>query len=153
MKKSVLFLCTGNSCRSQMAEEMLRHYHGNRFSVQSAGTNPSKINPYAIRTMQELGIDISLQHSKSVIDFKDQSYVFVVTVCDNAKETCPLFLGDAKRIHWSFVDPADADGDDKAVMAVFRKVRNQIRSKIDNAFGKADSTISPLFNTVLDDTT
>jgi len=132
MKKSVLFLCTGNSCRSQMAEGMLRHYHGDRFEVQSAGTNPSKINPYAVRAMQEIGIDISRQQSKSVDDFKDKSYDFVVTVCDNAKETCPLFLGDMKRIHWSFVDPADADGDDEAVMAVFRKVRNQIRAKLDS---------------------
>ena len=132
MKKSVLFLCTGNSCRSQMAEGMLRHFHGDRFNVQSAGTNPSEINPYAIRAMQELGIDISRQHSKSVTDFKDQSYDFVVTVCDNAKETCPLFLGDVKRIHWSFVDPADADGDNEAVMGIFRKVRDQIRAKIDS---------------------
>jgi arsenate reductase len=119
-----------------MAEGMLRHYHGDRFNVQSAGTNPSKINPYAIRAMQELGIDISRQHSKSVIDFKDKSYDFVVTVCDNAKETCPLFLGDVKRIHWSFVDPADANGDDEAVMAIFRKVRDQIRAEIDKEFGK-----------------
>jgi len=134
--QKVLFLCTGNSCRSQMAEGMLHHYHGDRFNVQSAGTNPSKINPYAIRAMQELGIDISRQYSKSVTDFKDQFYDFVVTVCDQANETCPLFLGNVKRIHWSFRDPAKAEGDEETILAVFRKVRDQIREHIDIEFGK-----------------
>lgn len=136
MKKKVLFLCTGNSCRSQMAEGLLRHYYGNEYKVQSAGTDPSELNPKAVQVMAEIGIDISQQHSKSVSEFQNETFDTVVTVCDNAKETCPLFLGNVNRIHWSLTDPAEAKGDEEAVLAVFRKVRDQIREHIDNAFGK-----------------
>ena len=136
MKKKVLFLCTGNSCRSQIAEGLLRHFYGNRYQVQSAGTDPAVLNPKAVQVMAEIGIDISRQHSKSVSKFENDSFDTVVTVCDRANETCPLFLGNVKRIHWSFIDPAEAEEDEETALAVFRKVRDQIREHIDIEFGK-----------------
>ena len=136
MKKKVLFLCTGNSCRSQMAEGLLRHFYGSRYDAQSAGTDPAVLNPKAVQVMAEIGIDISRQHSKSVSKFENDSFDTVVTVCDRANETCPLFLGNVKRIHWSFIDPAEAEEDEETALAVFRKVRDQIREHIDIEFGK-----------------
>lgn len=135
MKKKVLFLCTGNSCRSQMAEGLLRHYFGDKYEVFSAGTKPSTVNTNAIKVMAEIGIDISGQKSKSVDEFKNQEFDLVITVCDNAKESCPIFLGKAERLHWSFIDPAEATGNDDEILKVFREVRNQIKSKITIFFG------------------
>ena len=135
MKKKVLFLCTGNSCRSQMAESLLRHFFGDRYQVQSAGIQPTAVNPKAIQIMAEINIDISRQHSKSATQFENDAFDTVVTVCARANETCPLFLGNVKRIHWSFEDPAEAKGDEEAVLAVFRKVRDQIKAHIDREFG------------------
>jgi len=129
--KKVLFLCTGNSCRSQMAEGLLRHYYGDKYEVYSAGTKPSIVHPKAIQIMQEIGIDISNQRSKSVNEFKNESFDYVITVCDNAKESCPIFPGKSKRLHWSFIDPAEAIGDTEQVLTVFRMVLEQIKQKID----------------------
>lgn len=129
-KKRVLILCTGNSARSQMAEGLLRHLAGDRFEVESAGVEPSHVRPEAIEAMREIGIDISGHRSKSVDEFVSKQFDYVVTVCDNAKESCPVFLGKAERIHWSFNDPAAAKGDNAERMAVFRRVRDEIRQKI-----------------------
>ncbi|CUU06740.1 protein tyrosine phosphatase [Candidatus Thermokryptus mobilis] len=126
----VLFLCTGNSCRSQMAEGLLRHFGNDKFEVYSAGTNPSFVHPLAIEAMREIGIDISWHRSKSVMEFIGQNFDYVITVCDKAKESCPTFPGDVKRIHWSFEDPAEATGTKEERMKVFRKVREQIKEHI-----------------------
>ena len=134
LKMRVLFLCTGNSCRSQMAEGFLRHFYGGKYEVYSAGTKPSVVNPYAVKVMAEKEIDISNQHSKSVDEYRGQSFDKVITVCDNAKESCPAFPGKAERIHWSFIDPAEATGAEDEKLKVFRDVRDQIHSKIDKEF-------------------
>ena len=106
MKKRVLILCTGNSARSQMVEGLLEHDAGDRFEVESAGTKPGRVRPEAIAVMKELGIDISGHRSKHVDEFQGQSFDYVLTVCDNAKESCPTFPGHAERIHKGFEDPA-----------------------------------------------
>ena len=131
MKKKILILCTGNSCRSQMAEGYFRNMVGDRLEVFSAGLAPSVVNPTAISVMKEDGVDISNQTSKNVDQFVGQQFDYIITVCDNAKEHCPNFPGKAERIHWSFEDPAEATGTDEEVFNVFRKVRNQIKEKID----------------------
>jgi len=135
MKRKVLVLCTGNSCRSQMAEGYFRHLAGDRFVVSSAGLEPSTVNPKAIKVMKEDGVDISTHTSKDVDQFIRTGFDFIITVCDNARERCPLFPGQAERIHWSFEDPAAAKGTNAEVMAVFRKVRDQIRDKIKGFLG------------------
>jgi arsenate reductase (thioredoxin) len=127
VKKRILILCTGNSARSQMAEGLLRHDASRRFEVSSAGTKPSPIRPEAIQVMRELGIDISGQRSKSVDEFAGQSFDYVLTVCDNAKESCPIFPGTTVAIHHSFQDPAALQGSDEAKIAMFRRVRDEIR--------------------------
>jgi arsenate reductase len=129
-KKRVLILCTGNSARSQMAEGLLRHDAGDKFEVESAGVEPSFVRPQAIEAMREIGIDISGHRSKSLNEFLGQPFDYVITVCDNAKEHCPMFPGDAKRIHWSFDDPAAATGDEAQQLTVFRRVRDEIREKL-----------------------
>lgn len=121
VKRRVLILCTGNSCRSQMAEGVLRHYGGDRFEVFSAGTKPSKVNETAIRLMSEIGIDISGQRSKHVSEFAGQRFDVIITVCDNAKESCPVFPGNSEKLHWSFPDPT--------VLDQFREVRDSIHAK------------------------
>ena len=130
MSKRVLILCTGNSARSQMAEGLLRHDGGADFEVHSAGVAPSFIRPEAITAMKEIGIDISQQRSKSVDEFIGQEFDFVITVCDNAKEQCPVFPGKTERIHWSFDDPAAANGDEQFRLSVFARVRDEIREKL-----------------------
>jgi arsenate reductase len=126
----VLILCTGNSARSQMAEGLLRHLAGDRFEVLSAGVSPTQVRPEAITAMREIGVDISHHHSKSVDEFTGQKFEYVITVCDNANEQCPLFSGDTKRIRWSFDDPAKMDGDEEARLAVFRRVRDEILQRL-----------------------
>ena len=127
-KRKVLILCTGNSARSQMAEGLLRDYAGEKFEVESAGVSPSAVRPEAIEAMKELGIDISGQRSKSVDEFTGQEFDYVITVCDNAKETCPVFPGKARRIHQNFEDPPPASvGDYNSRMEIFRRVRDEIR--------------------------
>ncbi len=126
-KKTVLILCTGNSARSQMAEGLLRHDAGDRFEVESAGTKPSQVRPEAITVMKELGIDISGHRSKSVDEFAERKFDYVLTVCDNAKESCPIFPGHANRLHRNFEDPAAAGGSENERLAIFRRVRDQLR--------------------------
>ena len=127
MKKTVLILCTGNSARSQIAEGLLRQDAGDRFEVSSAGTRPSQVRPEAIAVMKEIGIDISGHRSKSVDEFAARDFDYVLTVCDQAKEICPIYPGHGNRIHHSFEDPAAIDGCDEDRLLVFRKVRDQIR--------------------------
>ena len=129
-KKRVLILCTGNSARSQMAEGLLRDMGGDRFEVHSAGTIASFVRPQAIAAMREIGIDISGHRSKGVDEFLGQEFDYVITVCDNANESCPAFPGKTKRIHWSFDDPAGADGPEEEKLAAFRRVRDQIKEKL-----------------------
>ena len=130
MKQHVLILCTGNSARSQMAEGLLHALAGEQMEVFSAGTNPSVINPLAIQAMKERGIDISQQRSKHLDEFLQQPFDYVITVCDNAAERCPVFPGPAKRIHWGFADPAAATGTQEQRMMVFRTVRDQIEAQL-----------------------
>ena len=129
-KKRVLILCTGNSARSQMAEGLLRHDAGNRFEVASAGVEPGRVRGEAIEAMREIGIDIAEHRSKSVDEFAGEEFDYVITVCDNANERCPIFPGNNERIHWSFDDPADAEGDEDRRLAVFRRVRDEIRHRL-----------------------
>jgi arsenate reductase len=122
----VLILCTGNSARSQMAEGLLRHMAGGSFDVYSAGTRPVGLNPNAVKAMSEVGIDIAGHRSKSVEEFLGQQFDYVVTVCDNARESCPIFPGAGQRVHHSFPDPAAAAADEP--MALFRQVRDEIQT-------------------------
>ncbi len=122
----VLILCTGNSARSQMAEALLRARGGGRYEVSSAGTEPKGLHPLAVQAMAERGIDISAARSKSVTEFLQQRFDYVITVCDNARETCPIFPGAARTIHHSFADPAAATGSEAERRAVFRRVRDEI---------------------------
>ena len=128
----VLIICTGNSARSQMAEGLLCSSSGGKIEVRSAGTRPSRVNPIAIEVMQELGVDISGHRSKSVDEFAGQEFTYVITVCDSARETCPVFPGRAQRLHWSFEDPAAASGSADEQKAVFRRVRDQIADQLRN---------------------
>jgi arsenate reductase len=132
-RQRVLFLCTGNSARSQMAESLLRHLAGDRFQVFSAGTRPAGLNPNAVTVMSEIGIDIAGSRSKSVDEFVGQGFNYVFTVCDNARESCPLFPGGGQRLHHSFEDPAAAPADQQ--LAVFRRVRDQIASRLHGFIG------------------
>ena len=126
-KKRVLILCTGNSARSQMAEGLLRHDSGDRFEVESAGTKPSRVRLEAIQVMREIGIDISGHRSKSVDEFAGETFDYVLTVCDHAKESCPIYPGHSNRLHRNFQDPAAVEGSEEQRLAAFRKVRDEIR--------------------------
>lgn len=130
-KERALFLCTHNSARSQMAEGLLRSLAGDRFEVHSAGTEATRVRPEAISAMAELGIDISKQESKTLERFMNEPFDFVVTVCDDANEACPIFPGAKNRLHWSLPDPSRAAGDEEQRLAVFREVRGEIRSRIE----------------------
>src|SRR5882724_2339645 len=122
-KKRVLILCTGNSARSQMAEGLLRRDSADQFEVESAGTKPSRVRPEAIQVMREIGIDISGHRSKSVGEFAGQDFDYVLTVCDHAKESCPIYPGHSNRLHHNFQDPAAAEGSEEQRLAAFREVR------------------------------
>jgi len=126
----VLILCTGNSARSQMAEGLLRHDAGEAYEVASAGTKPTQVRPEAITVMREVGIDIAGQRSKSVDEFAGQSFDYVITVCDNAKQSCPVFSAKTKRLHWSIEDPAAVQGSDEERLTAFRRVRDQLRARL-----------------------
>lgn len=129
MKKRVLILCTGNSARSQMAEGLLRHDAGELFDVESAGTKPGTVRPEAVAVMNELGVDISSHRSKHVDEFAHQPFDYVITVCDNAKESCPLFIGAVSRIHKSFEDPPPmSKGSEEDRLKIFRRVRDELRA-------------------------
>jgi len=135
MKKKVLFICTHNSARSQMAEGLLRTLYDDRYEAYSAGTEETAVNPYAIEAMRLAGIDISGHRSKTVQEFRGRIFDLVVTMCDSARESCPFFPG-KKVIHKSFEDPSRAEGSDEQVLAVFERVRDEIRAWIEDTLGK-----------------
>lgn len=130
-RRKVLFLCTGNSCRSQMAEGWLRKFAGNRAEVFSAGTKPTALNPVAVAAMGEAGVDISGHHSKHLDEVIKEDFLYVITVCDSAREECPVFPGALYQLHWSFQDPAAATGTNEERLAVFRRVRDEIRERVE----------------------
>jgi arsenate reductase len=131
MKQRVLFICTHNSARSQMAEGLLRHFGGERFEAFSAGTEATQVRPLAIRAMAELGIDISRQESKTLDRYLGEPFDEVITVCDRAAEACPVFPGALRRRHWSFEDPSKATGSETEQLAVYRRIRDEIHSRIE----------------------
>lgn len=137
MKKKILILCTGNSSRSQMAEGYLKSID-KKLEVFSAGTKPAdKINDFAVQAMKEIGIDISGRIPENVDKYLSQSFDYVITVCDNAKETCPVFMGDVKdRLHIGFDDPAEAKGTEEEIMSVYRRVRDEIRRDFEELYKK-----------------
>jgi arsenate reductase len=141
--QKVLFLCTGNSARSQMAEGLLRQMAGDRFEAFSAGTEPAPLNPLAVKAMAEIGIDISHHRSKHAKEFLGQGFPYLVTVCDHANEHCPIFPGVVYRYHWGFEDPAKAAGTDVERLAVFRRVRDEIKTQIE-AFVKDPSNVAAM---------
>ena len=131
-KTKILFLCTHNSARSQMAEGLLRHLAGDRFEVYSAGTEATFVRPEAISVMAEIGVDISGQESEALERYLDEPFDHVVTVCDDANEACPVFPGARNRLHWSFRDPSRAAGGGEERLGVFREVRDEILARIEN---------------------
>ena len=130
MKKKVLFLCTHNACRSQMAEGFLNDRAGDRFEAVSAGSQPTEIHPLAIRVMKEIGIDISDQRSKSALDFLEEEFDYVITLCDNARRVCPAFPGEYEKIHWDLEDPAAGEDTEEEKLKIFREVRDRIDARI-----------------------
>ncbi len=130
-KTRVLFLCTHNSARSQMAEGILRHLAGDRFEAHSAGTEATHVRPLAARAMSEIGTDISGQESKTLDRYLREPFDYVVTVCDAANEACPVFPGAKERLHWSFPDPSRVTGTEEERLGVFRAVRDEIRARIE----------------------
>lgn len=136
MKKKVLFICTHNAARSQMAEGLLRTLYGDRYEAYSAGTQPSKVNPYAVRVMSELGVDISMHQSKHMNAFYGMEFDYVVTVCNQAKEVCPWSHGGKEYIHKDFEDPSQFEGEEDQKLAVFREVRDEIKDWIEKTFHK-----------------
>jgi len=139
-KKKVLFVCTHNSSRSQIGEALLRALYGDRYEAYSAGTKPTRVNPYAIRVMKEIGIDISSQSSKRVDEFLCKKFDYVVTVCNHAKEECPVFPGAKKYLHQDFEDPSECKGTEEEILAIFRRVRNEVMNWVKETFDKVDDT-------------
>jgi arsenate reductase len=136
----VLFLCTGNSARSQMAEALLRERAGDRFEAFSAGLEPSAVNPMAVAAMAEVGVDISAQRSKNLTEYLGkQHFGYLVTVCDHAAANCPMFPGVAHRLHWSLVDPAAVEGDHDERLATFRQVRDRLSALVDEFIADQES--------------
>ena len=129
-RSRVLFLCTHNSARSQMAEGLLRHMAGDRFEAMSAGIEATHVRPLAVQAMEEIGVDISGQESKTLARYLQEPFDYVITVCDDANEACPFFPGAGNRLHWSFEDPSRAEGSEEERLAVFRSVRDQIRDRV-----------------------
>ena len=129
-KTRVLFLCTHNSARSQMAEGLLRHLAGDRFEAMSAGTEATHVRPLAVRAMEEIGVDISGQFSKTLERYLQEPFDHVITVCDDANEACPFFPGATNTLHWSFEDPSKAQGSEEKRLAAFRSVRDRIRDRV-----------------------
>lgn len=129
MKKQILFLCTHNSCRSQMAEGLTNHFLGDRFQAFSAGTEATSVNPKAIAVMADIGIDISSYYSKTMDEFDGEKFDYVITLCGDANEKCPLFFGGVKRLHMGFSDPSKATGNDDEILQEFCRVRDEIKTK------------------------
>ena len=130
-KKKVVFICTGNSCRSQMAEGLLRAMDGERFEVYSAGSHPSKVHPIAIRVMKEIGIDISTHTSDPIDKYFGHGINYVITLCDHAREFCPTFPGKSKKIHWSIDDPFRSWKNDHKIIGRYRKTRDEIQERLE----------------------
>ena len=130
MAIKVLFLCSGNSVRSQIAEHILRSLGGKHFEVFSAGTNPRGVHPLTVKVLEEMHIDASKAQSKGLDNFLDQQFDYIITVCDKARDSCPTFPGDTQRIHWGFDDPAALEGDEAEVINTFRRIRTEIVSRI-----------------------
>lgn len=135
-KTRVLFICTHNAARSQMAEALLRDLHGGLYEAVSAGTEPAGVSPYAVKVMSEIGIDIGAHRSKGIQELFGQQFDYVVTVCDHAKESCPYFPGGKKMLHRSFADPSALIGTEEEIMAGFRQVRDEIKNWIEREFIK-----------------
>jgi arsenate reductase len=131
----VLFVCTHNSARSQMAEALLRSLYGDRHEAQSAGTEATRVHPLALEAMREVGIDIARQRSKSIGELAGARFDLAVTVCDDAREACPVVPGAARQLHWSLPDPSRAKGDETERLAAFRSVRDELRRLIEETFG------------------
>jgi arsenate reductase len=140
MKKRVLFLCTGNSCRSQMAEGLVNHDFAGRVEAFSAGTEPHGLNPRAVQVMSEVGIDISRNNSDHISHYEGQNFDYVITLCGDADENCPLFFGGVKRLHMGFEDPPRATGTEEEVLNVYRRVRDEIRVKMRGFFERERSS-------------
>ena len=141
MKKRVLFLCTANSCRSQMAEGIINHFFRDKIAAFSAGTQVSYVHPTAIEVMKEIGIDISRHQSKNLTAFDGKSFDYVITLCGTANETCPLYIGGAKKKHIGFDDPAKTQGTKEEVLREFRRVRDEIKEKL-TAFFQEEKIIN-----------
>ena len=141
MIKNILFLCTANSSRSQMAEGIVNNLFGDKIAAFSAGTQASFVNPMAIEVMKEIGIDISKHRSKNLSEFDGQSFDYVITLCGNANETCPLYIGGTKKTHIGFDDPAKATGTHNEILSDFRRVREEIKEKL-TAFFQAEKIIT-----------
>ncbi len=139
----VIFVCTGNSARSQMAEAILRREGGAGFEVVSAGVDPKGVHPLTVRALAEVGIDIRRARSKPVTEYLGQPFDYVITVCDRARESCPYFPGGAHTLHWGFDDPADADGSDDERLAVFRRVLEEIALRVRTFIPLAQSEVAP----------
>ncbi|MFC1724335.1 arsenate reductase ArsC [candidate division KSB1 bacterium] len=137
-KKKILFVCTHNSSRSQIAEGLLNHLFGNKYEAFSAGTQPGGVNKYAVEALKETGIDISFHKSENIIKYLDINFDYVITVCDSAKETCSYFPNGKIFIHKSFTDPSAANGSEEEILQVFRNVRDQIKDFIIETFGNND---------------
>jgi arsenate reductase len=136
MKKRVLFLCTHNSCRSQMAEGVVNHFLGDRFLAFSAGTEATQVNPLAAKVMAQIGIDISGHRSKTIDEFAGEPFDYVITLCGDAKEKCPLFFGGVKRVHIGFDDPSRLPGSEEQVLPEYRRVRDEIRQRLTQFFSE-----------------
>jgi arsenate reductase len=136
MNRRVLFLCTGNSCRSQMAEGIVNHDFAGRITAFSAGTDPHGLNPKAVQVMAEIGIDISGQRSEHLARYGAESFDYVITLCGEANEECPLYFGGVRRLHMGFDDPPRATGSEEEVLGVYRRVRDEIRRRMGNFFAK-----------------
>jgi arsenate reductase len=134
-RQRVLFICTHNSARSQIAEGLLRALGGDRFKAFSAGTEATAVRPLAVAALDELDIDIRQQTSKTLDRYRNQPFDLVITVCDQANESCPVFPNTARRLHWSFPDPSQATGSPEEQLAVYRRVRDAIRARIEAEFG------------------
>ena len=142
MKKKILFLCTANSCRSQMAEGIANHFLGDRVAAVSAGTEASFVNPRAIAVLEEIGVDISGHRSKNMEEFTADSFDYVITLCGDANEKCPLFFGGVQRIHIGFPDPAKATGTEEEILTEFRKVRDQVKGTLLDFFAREFDQLS-----------
>ena len=135
--KRVLFLCTGNACRSQLAEALANHYYGDRLNAVSAGTSPAGVHPRAVAVLAELGINWSQARSKNVSEFVGQKFDQVITLCGQAQQACPLFPGKTERLHWGLPDLAAVTGSEEEIMTAFRAVRDELREKLAQQFGNS----------------